>query len=107
MINNNAKIFGVHGKIKTCYLYELDQYRKNRKYLPHIKQEVNVGKEKGRVIGLDILNLKVKLIMSNDTIEVFDVNKVEYENKKVAPEEVPLSFEEYEVNIEGLDIQEV
>lgn len=105
MINNNSKIFGVHGKIKTCYLYELDQYRKNRKYLPHIKQEVRVGKEKGRVIGLDILNRKVKLIMGNDTIEVFDVAKVDYENKKEAPEDLPLSFEEYEVEIEGVGIE--
>ena len=44
MINNNAKIFGVHGKIKTCYLYELDQYRKKPKIPPSHKTRSPCGK---------------------------------------------------------------
>lgn len=101
MINNNPKIFGLHNKIKTCLLYELDDYRKNRKYLPHIRQEVTVGKQSGRVIGLDILNRTVKIFLENDTIEVFPVADVAYENKREAPKEPELSFEEYDVTIDG------
>ena len=101
MINNNSKIFGLHNKIKTCFLYELDGYRKNRRYLPHIRQEVTIGEQKGRVIGLDILNLKVKIFLENDTIETFPVEKVTYENKRQAPEEPELNFDEHQLDIEG------
>ncbi len=101
MINNNPKIFGLHNKIKTCFLYELDNYRKNRQYLPHIRQEVLIKKQKGRVIGLDILNLKVKVFLENDTIETFPVADVEYENKRKAPKDPELNFDKYKLEIEG------
>jgi cell fate regulator YaaT (PSP1 superfamily) len=101
MINNNPKIFGLHNKIKTCFLYELAGYRKNRRYLPHIRQEVLIKKQKGRVIGLDILNLKVKVFLENDTIETFPVADIEYENKREAPKDPELNFDKYNLDIEG------
>lgn len=101
MINNNTKIFGLHNKIKTCFLYELADYRKNRRYLPHIRQEVNIGKQKGRVIGLDILNKKAKVFLENDTIELIPVADIQYENKREAPDDPELSFEQYDMTIEG------
>ena len=104
MINNNPKIFGLHNKIKTCFLYELDGYRKNRRYLPHIRQEVIIKKQKGRVIGLDILNLKVKVFLENDTIEIFPVADIEYENKREAPKDPELNFDEYHLDIEGNEV---
>ncbi len=107
MINHNSKIFGVHNKIKTCYLYELGEYRKNRKYLPHIKQSVQVKGQKGRVIGVDILNRRVKVFLENETIEVFPVESVEYENKKEAPPIPELDFKSYEVGIEGVGIEDL
>lgn len=104
MINNNQKIFGLHGKIKTCMLYEIDGYRENRKYLPHMKQAVTIGKLPGRVVGLDMLNKKVKILLENETIEVFDVKDIQYENKKDAPEEPALDFEKYDVSPEDVGI---
>lgn len=101
MINNNSKIFGIHGKIKTCMLYEIENYKKNRKYAPHMKQIVQIGKnQKGRVVGIDILNRKVKVQLENDVIDVFDVKDLVYENKKEAPKEIPLDFEKYKISIE-------
>jgi len=105
MINHNSKIFGLHNKIKTCFLYELSDYKKNRRYLPHIKQEVTIKKQKGRVIGLDILNQRVKVFLENDTIEVFPVSEVDYPNKKEAPEVPELNFDKYNVDIEGVGIE--
>lgn len=107
MINHNSKIFGLHNKIKTCFLYELSDYKKNRRYLPHIKQEVTVNNQTGRVIGLDILNQRVKIFLENNTIEVFPVGDVDYPNKKVAPEIPELNFDKYEVEIEGVGIDEI
>ena len=105
MINNNSKIFGNHGKIKTCMLYELDNYKENRKYAPHMKQVVQVGKnQKGRVVGIDILNRKVKVQLENDTIEIFAVKDLSYENKKEALAEVPLEFDKYTVSSEEAGI---
>lgn len=105
MINNNSKIFGIHGKIKTCMLYEIENYKENRKYAPHMKQVVQVGKnQKGRVVGIDILNRKVKVQLENDVIDVFDVKDLTYENKKEAPAEKPLDFEKYKVSTEEVGI---
>ena len=69
-----------------------------------MKQLVTIGKLPGRVVGLDMLNKKVKVLLENETIEVFDVKDVQYENKKDAPEEPLLNFEKYEISPDGIDI---
>jgi cell fate regulator YaaT (PSP1 superfamily) len=75
MTRENEKLFGPCGKLKCCLMYELPLYREMRKYLPHIRQAVMTkdGKE-GRVVGLDILNQKVKiLLIENDIADVYDI----------------------------------
>ncbi len=83
MIKENDKILGACGKLKCCLMYELPMYRKKRKTLPHIRQAViTKNKHKGRVIGLDILNQKVKvLLLDTDMIEVFDVADISVESR--------------------------
>jgi cell fate regulator YaaT (PSP1 superfamily) len=104
MINNNDKILGLHGNIKTCFLYEVDDYREKRKYLPHIRQIVKIGSQEARVTGLDILNQKVKVIMENGNFETYPVSEVQFEGKREMPEEPPLNFEEVKMNSEGVGI---
>ena len=83
MIKNNSKLFGLCGKLKCCLLYEVSHYREKRKFLPHLKQMVKlVDGRQGQVIGLDILNQKVRIVFSEaqDT-QVVDVADLEL-NKK-------------------------
>ena len=102
MIRNNPKIYDVSGKIKRCFLYELNAYKKNRRFLPHLKQEIIVNKKKARVMGLDILNRKVKVVFLDSLVyEVFSVNDIEFPNKKEF-EEKPLEVEMPKVEIEGV-----
>jgi cell fate regulator YaaT (PSP1 superfamily) len=104
MIKGNNKIFGVSGKIKRCMLYEVDTYKENRKYLPHIRQEVKVDGKKGRVVGVDILNKNVRVSLFDDhRVENFPVERVEYENKKIAPV-IKKAARKIEINIEGVGI---
>ena len=104
MIKGNDKIFGVCGKIKRCMLYEVDTYKENRKYLPHIRQEVRVDGKKGRVVGVDILNKKVRVnLFDEKRIESFSVSRLEYENKKEMPETKKVE-RKIEMDMDGVGI---
>ncbi len=80
-IKDNDQLLGLCGKLKCCLVYELKEYRRMRKYLPHLRQTVTTAKGKmGRVIGLDILNKKVKVLMENDIPEVCHVDDLKWGN---------------------------
>lgn len=88
VMKDNQKVLGACGKLKCCLMYELSHYREMRRFLPHIRQEVFLsGNRKGRVLGLDILNKKVKVLLETDTIEVVSVDDITTLNKakKIAP----------------------
>ncbi len=92
VIKDNNKLLGACGKLKCCLLYEVDEYRAMRKGLPHIKQTVMTPKkEKARVIGLDILNQKVKVFLLEaetiDTFDAADIKKVETKPQKTTSKE--------------------
>ena len=83
MIKDNHKLLGVCGKLKCCFVYELPHYREMRKHLPHIRQSVSVNNKAGRVIGIDILNQKVKvLLLETDIVEIVDVANIKIESGK-------------------------
>ncbi len=104
MIKNNSKIYDVSGKLKRCLLHEVDLYKKYRKFLPHLKQEVTIEGKKARVTGLDILNGNVKVVFADtDVVENVPVELVEYPNKQAFPRE-PLKIEMPEIDIEGVGI---
>lgn len=103
IIKNNGRIFDFSGKLKGSLLYEVDQYRENRKYLPHLKQRVKVDGREGRVKGLDILNKRVKVSFSDFSLEIFDVKDIEYENKITEPkEEKEFHFPQIELEKVGI-----
>jgi len=101
VIRGNDKLYDVSGKLKRCLLHEVDMYRANRKYLPHIKQSVMVDGKKAQVRGLDILNRRVKVsFMDTDVIEFYPVAEVEYQGKQESVEE-PLDFTMPEIELDG------
>lgn len=101
VIRGNDKLYDVSGKLKRCLLHEVDMYRANRKYLPHIKQRVKVDGKAAQVRGLDILNRRVKVSFDDtDVIEFYPVAEVEYQGKQES-EEAPLAFEMPEIQLEG------
>jgi len=85
LVKENDKLLGLCGKLKCCLMYELPFYKELRKNLPHIKQNITLKNGgKGRVIGLDILNQKVKVVLADsETIEKIDVSEIqEFSSKK-------------------------
>lgn len=87
LTRNNEKLFGLCGKLKCCLLYEVGLYRELRRNLPHIKQAVTVDGKSARVMGLDILNQKVKVLF--DETDVFDVFDIDQVQKKFSPQTPP------------------
>lgn len=78
LTRDNDKLFGLCGKLKCCLLYEVGLYRELRRNLPHIKQAVVVDGKSARVMGLDILNQRVKVLFDNtDIFDVFDIDQVQ------------------------------
>ena len=104
VMKDNEKVLGLCGKLKCCLLYELSSYKSQRRYLPHIKQIVTLpDKKRARVIGLDILNKKEKVIGEDaHQIEIFSVSDLVYENKKESshPEEIA-SMKAKEIDLDG------
>lgn len=84
LTRDNNKLFGLCGKLKCCLLYEVGLYRELRRNLPHIKQAVTVEGKSARVMGLDILNQKVKVLF--DETDIFDVFDIDQVQKKFNPQ---------------------
>ncbi len=83
LTKDNEKILGTCGKLKCCLMYELPQYREMRKKLPHLRQSVFLENgEKVRVIALDILNEKVKVVKENDLTEIVSISEISIESQK-------------------------
>lgn len=84
---NMAKLSGACGKLMCCLKYEEEAYKENLKKLPKIGEIVTVEgeEEKGKVVNVDILKLKVKvkfgLNHEDERFDVFPVDKV-FWNKK-------------------------
>ena len=84
---NMAKLSGACGKLMCCLRYEEDAYKENLDKLPKVGETVTVeGEEqKGKVINVDILKLKVKVKFSDneedERFETYPVEKLSW-NKK-------------------------
>lgn len=81
---NMPKISGSCGRLMCCLKYEEDVYKENAKDMPKYGEFVKYMDSEVKVIGVDILNKKVKLRVGDDEsgrIEVIEVNKIERLNK--------------------------
>lgn len=74
----SAKLSGACGKLLCCLKYEVDAYKDLRKNLPSIGSIVKLKKPKEdvRIIALDILNQKVKVVLNNGESLVVDVAEI-------------------------------
>lgn len=81
---NMPKISGSCGRLMCCLKYEEDVYKENAKDMPKYGEIVKYMDSEVKVIGLDVLNKKVKLRVGDDEsgrIEVIEVDKIERLNK--------------------------
>lgn len=70
---NPTKINGSCGRLLCCLGYEDETYTEYRKELPKIGELKSVNGKKGRVIELDVLNKKYKLITDEEEEIIVDV----------------------------------
>lgn len=78
----SAKLSGACGKLLCCLKYEVEAYRDLRKGLPNVGELVKMAKgsrEMVKVVGLDILNQKLKIVSPDGeylTVGAEDVERV-------------------------------
>jgi cell fate regulator YaaT (PSP1 superfamily) len=70
-----SKLNGLCGRLMCCLSYEDEFYREARKNFPDFGEHIVTAEGEGKVIGLNILNNRVKLRLEN-TIKEFDISEV-------------------------------
>ncbi|WP_081165296.1 regulatory iron-sulfur-containing complex subunit RicT [Lactococcus garvieae] len=70
-----SKLNGLCGRLMCCLSYEDEFYREARKNFPDFGEHIVTDEGEGKVIGLNILNNRVKLRLEN-TIKEFDISEV-------------------------------
>lgn len=84
---NMPKLSGTCGKLKCCLRYEEEAYKENVEKLPKIGELVTVEgeNEKGKVVGLDILKLCVKIKFGTtheeERFEIYPVDKIKFKKR--------------------------
>jgi cell fate regulator YaaT (PSP1 superfamily) len=79
----SPKLSGACGKLLCCLKYEVQFYRELKKYLPLIGSVVKLGGslpnagQSADIIGVDILNKKVKIRTETNEIMVIEVSAIE------------------------------
>lgn len=85
---NMTKLSGACGKLMCCLKYEEEAYKENLKLLPKIGEFITVKEEKitGKVIGVDILTLNVKVRFGtgkeDEKYEKYHINDITWNGKK-------------------------
>lgn len=67
---NPNKINGVCGRLLCCLQYEDDNYVRSCKGLPSVGDEYVVSNNVGKVVSVDILNRKIKVLVNGNKEEV-------------------------------------
>lgn len=84
MSKGSSKLSGACGKLLCCLKYEVEEYKRLRAGLPPFASFVKTKEYDGRVIGVDILNQKFKLQVTERNVVICDVKDIQ---KIVVPEE--------------------
>ena len=69
---NPQKISGLCGRLLCCLSYEEEGYKEMRKTLPKLGQRCSTPTGEGKVIGINILQRRVTLVVEGQRIEVGD-----------------------------------
>ncbi|MFH0834673.1 MAG: regulatory iron-sulfur-containing complex subunit RicT [Patescibacteria group bacterium] len=75
-MKGSDKLSGPCGKLLCCLAYELEEYEKARKKMPHWGARVKTAKGEGKVIALDILNQNVKVYLEKGGAQIFSAAEV-------------------------------
>lgn len=67
---NPSKINGACGRLLCCLAYEDDEYIRCSKDMPSVGQEVETSFGKGKVVSIDILNRKYKVLIQDEVKEI-------------------------------------
>ena len=70
---NPTKINGVCGRLLCCLKYENDNYTDAKKGMLNVGDEVNTKNVKGKIVSVDVLNRKYKVMVDNNSIVEMDV----------------------------------
>ena len=73
---NPAKISGLCGRLMCCLKYENDNYETGKQDLPDIGSHVITSKGAGKVVGLNILERKVQVELSDHSVDEFPLDDV-------------------------------
>ncbi len=103
---NMSKLSGVCGKLMCCLKYEEDTYKENLNKLPRVGDMVTIQGEndKGKVMSIDILDLKVKVKLCGEDdeaerYETYPVEMLKWNARKNIKYKQPLD-EEKDINQE-------
>lgn len=79
----SSKLSGACGKLLCCLKYEVEAYKSLRKELPRIgafvvlkNKQKDFNKKNAKVIGLDILNQKIKLYFDKGEVSVVNMPEI-------------------------------
>ena len=98
---NMPKLSGACGKLMCCLRYEEEAYKENLEKLPKMGEMVKVEgeDEQGKVVGLDILKLKVKVKFGtshdDERFETYPIDMIKFKKKQKNDD---VSDDEQEVN---------
>ena len=67
---NPSKINGVCGRLLCCLEYENDNYVKSAKGLPKIGDKITTLNGEGKVVSVDILSRKCKVLINGNKEEI-------------------------------------
>jgi cell fate regulator YaaT (PSP1 superfamily) len=67
---NPSKINGVCGRLMCCLKYEDSSYSFGRKCLPSVGSIVEIAEGKGKVVSIDVLNMKYSVDIDGNVVEV-------------------------------------
>ena len=82
---NMPKISGACGRLMCCLKYEQETYKENMKDLPRQNEIVKYNDEEAKVIGLDILNKKIRLkigVGEDEKFETVDYTEITRMNRE-------------------------
>ncbi len=84
------KLSGPCGKLLCCLSYELKEYEKLRRGMPHYGSMVDTPHGGAKIIGLDILNQKVKVWLDTGGVDIFTVAEVKTTKKTTSTVKPPV-----------------
>lgn len=73
---NPSKINGSCGRLLCCLTYEDEVYEEHRKLLPKIGEKVKCKDGEGKVVSLDVLNMKYTVLIGEEKYE-YELDRVE------------------------------